>query len=102
MSAVAFFARLAWMLFGPFILMVSAFMLAGQGKGSIALNVVYFVTLGAMLLGRWAEFRSGHAVTAEGVPAPAGCLRRYLIGATAIALAIWIAAHVIANFTPTG
>jgi hypothetical protein len=90
------------MLFGPFVLMVSAGMLALRGKGFSSLDGVYFGTLGAMLLGRWIEFRSGQALTAEGEPATPGCLRRYFMGAITLVAVIWIAVHIAANFTATG
>jgi hypothetical protein len=50
-----------------------------------------------MLLGRWLEFRGGHAQTATGEPATRADLRRYLVTATVVGLLVWVAANVVAN-----
>ena len=55
-----------------------------------------------MLLGRWVEFRSGGARTADGEPAMPGHLRRYLFWTTIIGLTIWVAAGLIGNVPAAG
>jgi hypothetical protein len=100
-SPGAAFGRLTWMLLGPFALFLSALALVGRGFLSFA-SVAYLAILGAMLLGRWVEFRSGGARTADGRPATPGHLRRYLFWTTIIGLTIWVAAGLIRNVTAAG
>ena len=50
---VAVLGRLTWMLFGPFVLLLSAFALLGKAKGfPVFADGAFFSALGAMLLGR--------------------------------------------------
>ena len=64
------------------------------------LNLVYFVILGGMLVGRWAEFRYGMPMTATGEPASIDHLRRYAIGVGMLGLAICVAANLLGNGVP--
>jgi hypothetical protein len=48
------------MLFGPFVLLLSAFAIAGKGKGAFYVaDGAFFAALGAMLVGRYVEFWTG-------------------------------------------
>jgi hypothetical protein len=90
---VAVLGRLTWMLFGPIVLFLITFSLVGKSHSFIGIvDGAYFGALGAVLLGRWVEFRSGAALTAAGEPATAADLRRYLRWAGSIGLAVWVAA----------
>jgi hypothetical protein len=92
-SAVAVLGRLTWMLFGPFVLLVTTIALFGKSPRLFtAADGVYFAALAATLAGRWVEFGSGCALTATGERATARHLRAYLAWAAAIGLAIWVAA----------
>jgi hypothetical protein len=99
----AVLGRLTWMLFGPFVLFLTICAVLGSGKRLLAsADVVYFAALVVMLLGRCLEFRSGHALTAEGAPATAGHLRRYLLRTATIGLTLWIVAIAIRRFVLPG
>lgn len=89
-----FLGRLAWMLLGPMGLMIAALAIArGDGGWFGAADVVFWLLVGLMLVGRLQEFRGGKPLTADGEPADAGHLRRYLIAAPLAAGALWLAAH---------
>jgi hypothetical protein len=95
-SALA--GRLSWIFFGPFALGVCAISIAGRRDGWLSLpDVVYFVVLAGMLIGRWAEFRAGAPLTATGEPATADDLRRYALGLGLIGLCAWVVANLIGN-----
>jgi len=97
-SLRAFFGRLSWMLVGPLTLAVCALVITQRRDGWLTpLNLFYFVILGGMLLGRWAEFRYGQPMTATGEPASIDHLRRYAIGVGMLGLAIWVVANVVGN-----
>jgi hypothetical protein len=95
----AFLGRLTWMLLGPLALFLTARPLFSRGEGLFSYaDLAFSAVLGAMCLGRWFEFRSGRAQTASGEPATAGHLRRYVIGAGAVGVAVWVVAAVFRNF----
>jgi len=97
MSGYAVFARIFWMFMGPMILTIVTINIVSQGGGWItASNRTFFAVLGVMLLSRWAEFHAGNPRTANGDPAAPGHLRRYILGASAAGLVIWIIANAIA------
>jgi hypothetical protein len=93
---VAILARLTWMLFGPFVLLVSAFVLLGKRAGFPSFpDFAFAAAVGAMLLGRWLEFRTGTALTATGEPATGQHLRRYWLWAAIFGLAVWVITAVV-------
>jgi hypothetical protein len=95
-SVVAVLGRLTWMMFGPIVLFLITFRLFERQPNFFGLaDGAYFGTLGAVLLGRWAEFRGGAALTAAGEPATAADLRRYLKWAALIGLVVWATAKLI-------
>ena len=91
-------ARLTWFLIGPLALLLLAVGIVQLGSGWLmAVDIAYFVVLGTMLVARWVEYRSGQGETASGEPMTAADLRGYLIGATALGLAVWVAANLVGN-----
>jgi hypothetical protein len=81
-------ARVFWMMVGPMALAILAFGVAERGGGWLTgLDIAYLVTLAAMLAARWLEF-------------PAAGLRRYLVTAASVGLAVWAGANVIGNSWP--
>jgi hypothetical protein len=84
------------MLFGPFFLLLSLLALLNTSKSFFSVaDVAFLASLGAMLLGRWAEIRSGHGRTATGELATAAHLRRYVLGAILIGLSVWAVTLVV-------
>lgn len=97
-STPALFGRLSWMIVGPFAVGIVAFAIAGRRDGWFSpLDLLYFVVLGGMLLGRWLEFRYSRPLTATGEPASGDHLRRYAWGLGLVGLAGWVAANLVGN-----
>ena len=94
----AVLGRLTWMLFGPFCLLLSLFSLVTKGKVFFTLtDGAYFCFLGAMLLGRWVEFRTGYALTSTGEAATKKDLHRYLRSVIIVGLGVWMVAVLVRN-----
>jgi hypothetical protein len=93
------FARLYWMFLGPMLLLLVAFGITNGRDGWLSPQSLAFVGMFALLLVcRWAEFHAGGATTAEGEPATAAHLRRYLLIATLIGSAVWVAANLVGAY----
>jgi hypothetical protein len=93
------FARLYWMFLGPMLLLLVAVSLVKGGGDWLSPQSLAFVGMFVFLLVcRWAEFHAGGATTAEGEPATAAHLRRYLLVATLIGSVIWVAANLVAAY----
>lgn len=91
-------ARLFWIFVGPLALAVLAFAIVKTGNGWLTgPDFAFLGLLAGVMLARCLEFRGGHAQTADGEPATPAHLRRYLVGATLIGLAVWVVANVIGN-----
>jgi hypothetical protein len=101
--ALVAFGRLTWMILGPLGLASALLSIINTGNGWLTpADAAYWVALGAMLLGRWLEFQGGRPETATGEPANPGHLRRYVVGASALGAAVWVAANLVANHWPAG
>jgi hypothetical protein len=88
--AIAVLGRLGWMLFGPFVLFLTGYALFTRHGGTFgALDACYFGGLALMLWGRWVENRSGFGTSATGEPLTDVELRRYMLVAAVIVLAVW-------------
>ena len=86
----AMLARVTWIFFGPMLLVVAAGAIATKSKSLFSFaDGAYFFVLGAMLVGRWAEFRDGEPRTATGEPATRQDLRRYALAVSCIGLLVW-------------
>jgi hypothetical protein len=95
--------RVTWMFFGPMLLVVTAAAIAMRGSGFFSFaDLFYFLVLGAMLAGRWVEFRGGDPQTATGEPASPQHLRRYLLAASLVGLAVWGTARLSRAFWLNG
>ncbi|HEY3245302.1 MAG TPA: hypothetical protein VGM03_18325 [Phycisphaerae bacterium] len=90
--------RLMWIAFGPIALVLISLGIVTRGTGWLtALDLAFGVVVALMLLGRWAEHRSGVATRASGEPATDEDFRRYVRVFSAVALGIWVAANVLGN-----
>ena len=97
-STPAFFGRLSWMIVGPFALAIVALSIAERRDGWFALlDLIYFLILGGMLLGRWLEYRYSEPLTATGEPATVADLRRYALALGLLGLGAWVAANLVGN-----
>jgi hypothetical protein len=90
-ALVAVLGRLLWMFVGPLALTVLACSLALKSTGLFTVaDAAYFGVLGAMLLGRWLEFRGGSPQTMTGERATDRDLRQYLLWAAILGFAVWV------------
>ena len=97
-SAPAVVGRLSWMIVGPFALAIVGISITERHDGWFSpLDLVFFVVLGGMLLGRWLEFRYSRPLTATGEPATVAHLRRYALVLGILGLVAWLAANLVGN-----
>lgn len=90
--------RLVWMLAGPMALVLMTFAIVSEGGGWLTVfDVLYFVILIAMLLGRRLEFRGGNPHTAMGEPATENDFRRYVLIALIATPVVWVLANLVGN-----
>jgi hypothetical protein len=98
-SLLGILGRVIWIMLGPLLLVLMTFLIIETGNGWLtAADFAFLSILAGMMLGRWLEFHAGNPQTAEGEPATARDLRRYLIGTTIIGLGVWAIANVIGNY----
>ena len=91
-------ARVFWMMIGPAILVLLTLAVGSKGSGwSTPQDLAFLIVLTAVIFARWFEFRAGNPKTTTGDPATPDDLRRYVIGASAIGLGVWIVANLIGN-----
>lgn len=96
---LAVFGRFTWMLLGPFVLVLACLGLFSSNQAFFThKDIIYWAALGAMLLGRWVEFRTGHALTGTGEPATVAHLRQYLLSATTVGLIVWVGVKLVQQF----
>lgn len=92
------FGRLFWMIVGPLALVLATYFIVCSGSGwTTAADLMFFVTLGGMILGRWLEFLGGSPETSTGEPATARDLRRYIFMLVVIGPIVWAAANILGN-----
>lgn len=89
-------ARLLWAVIGPAALLFAAGGIITGGTGWLTwLDAFFALVIGLMLLGRWAEYRSGTTMTLTREVATVGDFRRYMTVLPAAAAGLWIAASVL-------
>lgn len=98
-SMLVLFGRLFWMLFGPAALLVSAALIlttprAGWRTGA---DIVFWIALAGMIVGRYVEHRGGNPRTSTGEPATIGDLQRYAIVTAIVGSLIWVIANIVSN-----
>lgn len=98
-SQLAFLGRIFWMMGGPACLLVSAIMIVNSpGAGwRTGADIVYWVALVGMILGRWVEHQFGSPRNAMGEPTHSGDLRRYILVVAIVGSAVWLAANFVSN-----
>jgi hypothetical protein len=93
------FGRLFWMIAGPLALVLTAQSIITSGAGwATTANVLYFIILGGMILGKWLEFRGGSPETSSGEPATAANLHRYILLVVTAGPAVWVVANILGNY----
>ncbi len=97
-SAPAIVGRLTWMIVGPFALAIFGIGITERRDGWFStLDLVYFVILGGMVLGRWTEFRYSQPLSAAGEPITAAHLRWYTVVLSTLGFGVWVAANLVGN-----
>ena len=90
--------RLFWMMIGPLALMLTIYFIVSSGTGwRTFADLLYFIILGGMILGKWLEFRGGNPQTSTGEPASPADLGRYIIMAVTIGPIVWVLANLVGN-----
>src|SRR3990172_2286337 len=94
-SQLALVGRVFWMMAGPACLLVSTILIVNSpGRGwRPGADIVYWIALAGMILGRGAEHGGGNPRNAMGEPATASDLRRYIVVVAIAGPAIWVAAN---------
>jgi len=94
-SIAAVAARLFWMAFGNFILMIcTAHFFTSQVKYGRTTDVIFWTTVIALIVVRFIDIKFFDGLTATGAPASLKQWRRYAVVLVLIAAAIWAVAHV--------
>jgi hypothetical protein len=97
-SMLMVFVRIFWMMLGPIILGLLFFLIVRDGNGWFtAADFWLFAVLNALLLARWAEFKTGNALIATGDPAAPVDLHKYHLRVITLGLGAWVLANVVGN-----
>jgi hypothetical protein len=92
------FSRLFWMIVGPLVLVLATYFIVNSGSGwTTTADLLFFVTLGGMILGRWFEFRGGNPETSTGDLATVADLRRYILTVIVVGPTVWAIANILGN-----
>ena len=95
----AVLGRLLWMMIGPMALLLTIYFIVTSGTGwTTTADLLYFVTLGGMILGKWMEFRGGSPETSTGEHATAADLRRYILMVVTAGPVVWVIANILGNY----
>ena len=96
---IPIFGRLFWMMIGPLGLVLTIYFIVASGTGwTTTADLLYFVVLGGMILGKWLEFRGGSPETSTGEPATVADLRRYVLMLVIVGPIVWAVANVLGNY----
>jgi hypothetical protein len=97
-SALVLLGRIIWVMFGPLLLLAIAFFILTRPGWRIGINIAYFVTLVAVVLGRWIEHLGGDPKTSTGERSTPADLHRFILFTLAGGAALWLVANLIANY----
>jgi hypothetical protein len=94
----AVFGRLFWMMVGPLGLVLTTYFIVTSGTGwTTTADLIYFIILGGMILGKWLEFRGGSPLTSTGERATAADLRRFILMVVTAGPVVWVIANILGN-----
>ncbi len=90
--------RVFWLLAGPLGLLLALYYIVTSDTGwTTPADLIYFLLLGGMVLGRWLEFRGGNPRNSMGEPVTSADLRRYVLTVALAGPAVWVAANLLGN-----
>ena len=96
---ITVFGRLFWMIVGPMALVMTTYFIVTSGNGwTTPADLIYFVVLGGMILGKWLEFRGGCPETSTGERATAADFRRYILLVVTAGPVVWVIANILGNY----
>ena len=96
---IAVFGRLFWMIVGPMALVMTTYFIVTSGNGwTTPADLIYFVVLGGMTLGKWLEFRGGCPETSTGERATAADFHRYILMVVTAGPVVWVIANILGNY----
>ena len=84
---------------GPACLLVCGLLiLSPPGTGwHTGADIVYWIALLGMILGRWVEYLGGNPRNGMGEPGTVAELRRYVLVAASVGPVLWVALNVLSN-----
>lgn len=96
--ATTFLARPFWIMIGPLALAISLYYIVTSGTGwTTFADLIFFLVLGGMALGRWVDFQGDQPRDSFGEPASPSDLRRYLVTLAIAGPAVWLLANYLGN-----
>ncbi|MCX5635527.1 MAG: hypothetical protein NTW55_06805 [Planctomycetota bacterium] len=95
-SIAGLLARIFWMLIGNMVLVISM-IITLQHKGSMfhAADLVFWITIAALILVRYLDIKFWGGMTAAGGPATIANWNRYAVALLTGSTAVWIIFHAI-------
>jgi hypothetical protein len=95
-SILGLLARVFWMLYGNLIPMISIIVIL-QHKGSMfhAADLVFWITIAALILVRYLDIKFWGGMTAAGGPATMADWNRYTAALLIGSAAVWVLSHVV-------
>ncbi|NUM37309.1 MAG: hypothetical protein HUU50_22425 [Candidatus Brocadiae bacterium] len=87
------FVHLFWSLVGNFILILCLVLIFKKGFGAI--DIVYWVTVGFMLIARYVDFKKFQGVTLEGKESTIQDWKKYRILLLGVSLLLWAGIHLL-------
>lgn len=100
-SALELLSRMYWMIAGPLILIIPAYLILERGNGWLTTpDIAYLLLLAGMPVARWIEFLYGRPRTTTGEPATQDDLNRYIMLIMLVGLAVWVGVNLMGNYAP--
>jgi hypothetical protein len=98
-SALGLFGRGLWMIGGPAALLASTVVILSspQAGWRTRTDIVFWIALAAMIVGRLLEHFGGDPRTSMGEPATSKDLWRYLAVTSVACVLVWLVANTISN-----
>lgn len=95
-SGLAIIARLFWMVLGNAILVFSiVFILQHKGEMFHAADVVFWITVAALVLARYVDIKFWGGLTTTGLPASMAHWTKYVTLLLIFSAAVWVLAHAV-------
>jgi bacteriorhodopsin len=98
-SILGLLSRLFWMLFGNAVLFFSVVFIFEHKNGLFhTADVVFWITVAALLIVRYLDINLLDGLTATGYPASMAHWRRYIIWLLVCSTALWLISHIVNYF----